>query len=227
METCFDDADKVAPIDCCRQQSRAIDSTLQPFNFSTFQPSSCHLSLGFRLDPAPPPADNSFRCPSCAPTPPPKYRRSRKQAKFPVFFPYPNSLSPGAPQGCPLDSIRAQHGPVFCHCSRTSLACGNVGKRKQAPLLESIVRRTLCGKAVALCPWIRERLRDLGCRHPCGDSAFVGCLGGVRKMEMVGAHFCVVCRRMVFDVRRFSLLLEMSKRNETMSTLQCCGGHVA
>ena len=109
MESCFDDADKVAPIDCCRQQSMAIDSTLQPFNFSTFQPSSCHLSLGFRLDPAPPPADNSSRCPLCAPTPPPQYRHSRKQANFPMFFRQPNSLSPSAETCFGKFSIQWKH----------------------------------------------------------------------------------------------------------------------
>ena len=48
METCFDDADKVAPIDCCRQQS------IQPFDLSTSQPFNphlvtCHLAFGLTL----------------------------------------------------------------------------------------------------------------------------------------------------------------------------------
>lgn len=37
-------------------------------------------------------------------------------------------------------------------------------------------------------------------------------------MEMVGTRFCAVCRRMGFNVRRFSLLLEMNERNEPMTS---------
>ena len=85
----------------------AIDGTR--FNPSTFQLlnlSTLILSLGFRLDPAPPPADNSSRCPSFV-LPRPQSPPPRKQANSPMIS--------AILIACPLGPLRFLHTTIMSH----------------------------------------------------------------------------------------------------------------